>query len=176
MELPSCSILRISTCSRTWRRSPGSCWSGPDLRWICNLWTGRPGSRGAPRKTRLTLTAGMGFLRQHLVRNCWIRAISSWLTSNCDKALPGWPCEAQLEALSGQFARQLDPIKQQAVARAVQVRATGHPYVPLGQWYSLVMGEIQYRRLAHYAYDRVLEHRKKLKAWSKAEPHAIQIR
>jgi len=66
-------------------------------------------------------------------------AISSWLTSNCDKALPGWPCDAQLEALRGQFARQLDPLKQQAVAREVQVRARQvTPYVPLGQWYSLV--------------------------------------
>ena len=66
-------------------------------------------------------------------------AISNWLTSNCDKALPGWPCDAQLEALRGQFARQLDLTKQRAVAREVEVRARQvTPYVPLGQWYSLV--------------------------------------
>jgi len=66
-------------------------------------------------------------------------AISSWLPSNCDRALPGWPCDAQLEALRVQFARQLEPSKQQAVAREVQVRARQvTPYIPLGQWYSLV--------------------------------------
>jgi hypothetical protein len=42
---------------------------------------------------------------------------------------------AQLEALRGHFARQLDPTKQQAVAREVQVRARQVTrYVPLGQW------------------------------------------
>jgi hypothetical protein len=46
---------------------------------------------------------------------------------------------AQLEALRGHFARQLDPTKQQAVAREVQVRAPQVTrYVPLGQWYSLM--------------------------------------
>jgi peptide/nickel transport system substrate-binding protein len=53
--------------------------------------------------------------------------------------LPGWPCDAQLEALRGHFARQLDLTKQQAVAHEVQARARQvTPYVPLGQWYSLV--------------------------------------
>jgi len=65
-------------------------------------------------------------------------AISNWLTANCDKALPGWPCDAKLEELRGQFARELDPIKQQAAAREVQARARQiTPYVPLGQWYAL---------------------------------------
>jgi peptide/nickel transport system substrate-binding protein len=66
-------------------------------------------------------------------------AISNWLSANCDKALPGWPCDGKLEALREQFARELDPLTQQAVARDVQIRARQvTPYVPLGQWYSMV--------------------------------------
>jgi peptide/nickel transport system substrate-binding protein len=73
-------------------------------------------------------------------------AISNWLTANCDKALPGWPCDAKLEELRGQFARELDPIKQQAVAREVQARAIQiTPYVPLGQWYSLTAARTSVR-------------------------------
>jgi hypothetical protein len=64
-------------------------------------------------------------------------------------------------ALRGHFARQLDPIKQQAVAREVQVRARQVTrYVPLGQVVFADSGKIQYSWLSHYAYDRVLEYRK----------------
>jgi peptide/nickel transport system substrate-binding protein len=66
-------------------------------------------------------------------------AIANWLTASCDKALPGWPCDAELEGLRHQFARETDPAKQVAIAEAVQIRAREvTPYVPLGQWYSLV--------------------------------------
>jgi peptide/nickel transport system substrate-binding protein len=65
-------------------------------------------------------------------------AIANWLTSNCEKALPGWPCDADLEKLRDQFAREREPAKQKRIAEAVQVRATQiTPYVPLGQWYYL---------------------------------------
>jgi len=66
-------------------------------------------------------------------------AIANWLASSCDKALPGWPCDIELERLRGQFARETDPGAQKAVADAVQSRATQvTPYVPLGQWHSLL--------------------------------------
>ena len=65
-------------------------------------------------------------------------AIANWLTANCAKALPGWPCDEELEGLRRQFAHETDPAKQKAIAEAVQIRAIQvTPYIPLGQWYSL---------------------------------------
>jgi peptide/nickel transport system substrate-binding protein len=66
-------------------------------------------------------------------------AIANWLASSCDKALPGWPCDAELERLRGQFARATSEPEQKAAAAAVAARALAvTPYVPLGQWYALV--------------------------------------
>jgi peptide/nickel transport system substrate-binding protein len=48
----------------------------------------------------------------------------------------GWPCDAEMEALRNQFARETDPAKQKSIAEAVQVRATKMvTHIPLGQWY-----------------------------------------
>jgi peptide/nickel transport system substrate-binding protein len=47
----------------------------------------------------------------------------------------GWPCDAEIEKLRDQFAREPDPAKQKQIAEAVQVRntqATTHLF--LGQW------------------------------------------
>jgi peptide/nickel transport system substrate-binding protein len=61
---------------------------------------------------------------------------SSSLNSACDKAWFGWPCDAEMEELRDQFARETDPAKQKATAEAVQVRATEMvSHIPLGQWY-----------------------------------------
>jgi peptide/nickel transport system substrate-binding protein len=66
-------------------------------------------------------------------------AIANWLAANCDKALPGWPCDGELERLRGEFARATDASAQRTLAEAVQRRAIEiTPYVPLGQWYSLI--------------------------------------
>ena len=46
------------------------------------------------------------------------------LNAACDKALFGWPCDAQIEKLRDDFARETDPAKQKAIAEAVQLRAT----------------------------------------------------
>ena len=55
---------------------------------------------------------------------------------------------AALEELRGQFARELDPIKQKAVAHEVQARAREvTPYVPLGQWNSLTAARTNIRGL-----------------------------
>ena len=41
-----------------------------------------------------------------------------------------------MERLRDQFARETDPVKQKAIAEAVQVRATQMvTHIPLGQWY-----------------------------------------
>ncbi len=36
----------------------------------------------------------------------------------------GWPCDAEMEKLRDEFARETDPAKQKAIAEAVQVRDT----------------------------------------------------
>ena len=61
---------------------------------------------------------------------------SSGLNSACEKAWFGWPCDAEMEKLRGQFARETDQLRQKALAEAVQVRATEMvTHIPLGQWY-----------------------------------------
>jgi peptide/nickel transport system substrate-binding protein len=50
--------------------------------------------------------------------------IAQWLNASCDKALPGWPCDSQIENLRYQYARESDPEKRKAIADVVQVRVT----------------------------------------------------
>src|SRR5262249_41561459 len=65
--------------------------------------------------------------------------MTGFLNASCDKAMRGWPCDAEMETLRDQFARATDPGTQKAVAEAVQVRLTQYPtHVPLGQWYGAV--------------------------------------
>jgi len=59
------------------------------------------------------------------------------MNAACDKAMFGWPCDAEIEKLRDDFARETDPAKQKAIAEAVQVRETNVvTHIPLGQWYS----------------------------------------
>jgi peptide/nickel transport system substrate-binding protein len=61
--------------------------------------------------------------------------MTGFLNAGCDKAMFGWPCDAEIEKLRDQFAREPDPAKQKQIAEAVQVRntqATTHLF--LGQW------------------------------------------
>jgi len=65
--------------------------------------------------------------------------MTGFLNASCDKAMRGWPCDAEMERLRDQFARATDPAAQKAIAEAVQVRLTQAPtHVPLGQWYGSV--------------------------------------
>jgi peptide/nickel transport system substrate-binding protein len=60
---------------------------------------------------------------------------TAFLNASCDKALFGWPCDAEVEKLRDAFARETDPAKRNAIADAVQKRAlevTTH--IPLGQY------------------------------------------
>ena len=62
--------------------------------------------------------------------------MAQWFSSACDKALPGWPCDPEMEKLRNQYARETDPAKQKLIAEQVQVRATEWTqYIHLGQWY-----------------------------------------
>jgi peptide/nickel transport system substrate-binding protein len=50
----------------------------------------------------------------------------------------GWPCDAEMERLRDQYARETDVAEQKAIAEAVQrhnAQATTH--IHLGQWYSV---------------------------------------
>jgi len=60
---------------------------------------------------------------------------TSYLNASCDKATFGWPCDAEIERLRDAFAKETDPVKQRAIAEAVQRRAAEAPtHVHLGQY------------------------------------------
>jgi peptide/nickel transport system substrate-binding protein len=59
-----------------------------------------------------------------------------FLNAGCDKAVFGWPCDAEMEKLRNAYARETDPAKQKEIAADVQVRNTQvTTHVFLGQWY-----------------------------------------
>jgi peptide/nickel transport system substrate-binding protein len=60
-----------------------------------------------------------------------------FMNAGCEKAMFGWPCDAEIEKLRDDFARETDPTKQKAIAEAAQVReGQVVTHIPLGQWYS----------------------------------------
>jgi peptide/nickel transport system substrate-binding protein len=60
---------------------------------------------------------------------------TAFLNTSCDKAMFGWPCDAEIEKLRDTFARETDPAKQKAIAEATQVRVTEYPtHIHLGQY------------------------------------------
>jgi peptide/nickel transport system substrate-binding protein len=60
---------------------------------------------------------------------------TAYMNSACEKALFGWPCDAELEKLRDQFAREPDTAKQKSIAEAVQKRAIETtPNIPLGEY------------------------------------------
>ena len=61
--------------------------------------------------------------------------MASTFNGSCEKGWPGWPCDAEMEKLRDQYAREADPAKQKALADAIQVRSieiTTH--INLGQF------------------------------------------
>jgi len=78
----------------------------------------------------------------HAFLTSWVSAditnpiFMGFMNAGCDKAMFGWPCDAELEKLRDDFARETDPAKQKAIAEAAQVRETKVvTHIPLGQWY-----------------------------------------
>jgi peptide/nickel transport system substrate-binding protein len=78
----------------------------------------------------------------HAFLTSWVSAditnpvAAGYFNASCDKAMFGWPCDAEMEKLRDQFARETDPAKQKAVAEAVQARdAEVTTHIHLGQWY-----------------------------------------
>jgi peptide/nickel transport system substrate-binding protein len=61
---------------------------------------------------------------------------TAFLNASCDKAPFGWPCDAEMEKLRDQYAKESDPAKQKQIALDLQKYWVDHPtYAPLGQWY-----------------------------------------
>jgi peptide/nickel transport system substrate-binding protein len=61
--------------------------------------------------------------------------VTGFLNASCDKAMRGWPCDAEIERLRDQYARETNPARLKGIAEAVQVRITQYPtHIHLGQW------------------------------------------
>ena len=59
--------------------------------------------------------------------------------ASCEKAYPGWPCDAAHQALIDEFGRTVDLAKRKEIAIEIQESAMKLvPYVPLGMWYQPV--------------------------------------
>jgi peptide/nickel transport system substrate-binding protein len=78
----------------------------------------------------------------HAFLTSWVAAdisnpiFTGFMNSACDKAMFGWPCDAEIEKLRDGFARETDPTRQKAIAEAIQVYDTKVvTHIPLGQWY-----------------------------------------
>jgi peptide/nickel transport system substrate-binding protein len=62
--------------------------------------------------------------------------MAGFANAGCDKAMFGWPCDAEMEKLRDAFARETDAKKQKEIAEAAQVRNTQvATHLFLGQWY-----------------------------------------
>ena len=60
---------------------------------------------------------------------------TNFLNASCEKAMFGWPCDAELERLRDAFAKETDPARQKTIAEAVSERAFAYPtHIHLGQY------------------------------------------
>ncbi len=78
----------------------------------------------------------------HVFLTAWAAAdilnpvMAGFFNSACDKAMFGWPCDAEIEKLRDQFSKEADPAKQKAIVEAVQRRVGDYPtHIHLGQFY-----------------------------------------
>ena len=62
------------------------------------------------------------------------------MQASCEKAWPGWPCDAEHQAMIDQYPRAATPEARKALAEKIQVSAYEKvvPYVPFGQWFAPV--------------------------------------
>jgi peptide/nickel transport system substrate-binding protein len=60
---------------------------------------------------------------------------TGFLNASCDKAMFGWPCDAELERLRDAYAKETEPGKQRQIAEAVELREAEYlTHVQLGQY------------------------------------------
>ena len=91
------------------------------------------------RRVRKTPVADGGW---NLMQTSWVSAdilnpvMTGFINTACDKASFGWPCDAEMEKLRDDFARETEPAKQKAIVEAVQRRQREIvTHVHLGQYY-----------------------------------------
>ena len=82
----------------------------------------------------------------NLMLTSWVSAdilnpvMTGFVNASCDKAAFGWPCDAEMEKLRDDFARETDTAKQKEIVEKVQQRQRevvthihlGQYYVPIG--------------------------------------------
>ena len=62
--------------------------------------------------------------------------LNPYLAATCEKARPGWPCDAEMEAIRSRFARETDPARRKAIAAEAQLHNTRVvTHVPAGEWF-----------------------------------------
>lgn len=96
---------------------------------------GRRANRSAPGQGgwHIGLTFWPGLLISDPVGNTPMQA-------SCERAWPGWPCDAQHQALIDQYPQLTTLEERRALAERIQVSAYQNvvPYVPFGQWFAPV--------------------------------------
>jgi peptide/nickel transport system substrate-binding protein len=78
----------------------------------------------------------------NLMLTSWVAAdilnpvMAGFFNSACDKAMFGWPCDAEIEKMRDAFSKETDPAKQKQIAIDLQKHWVEAPtFVPLGQLY-----------------------------------------
>ena len=62
--------------------------------------------------------------------------MAGFFNASCDKAMFGWPCDAEIEKLRDAFSKETDPAKQKQIALDLQKRWVEAPtHINVGQWY-----------------------------------------
>ena len=79
----------------------------------------------------------------HAFLTSWVAAdilnpvMAGFFNAACDKAMFGWPCDAEIEKFRDQFAKETDPAKQKEIVENLQKYWAEHPtHANLGQWYA----------------------------------------
>ena len=77
----------------------------------------------------------------NIFHTAWVGAdllnppMMGFMNASCEKALPGWPCDADLEKIRASFLRAPDLEAQKAVADEAQKRAIAvSTHIPLGEY------------------------------------------
>lgn len=62
--------------------------------------------------------------------------MTPYLAATCEKARPGWPCDADMEKVRDAYARASAPADKKRIAEEAQVLNTKVvTHIPLGEWY-----------------------------------------
>jgi peptide/nickel transport system substrate-binding protein len=72
--------------------------------------------------------------------------MTPYLTATCEKARPGWPCDADMEKVRNAYARANTLAEKQRIAEEAQLLNTKVvTHIPLGEWYlvSAVRNHVQ---------------------------------